>query len=100
MAELQRRARITADKGLLDRRLMRRHPSEDLTQPFKEVSQAKPEPCLVVRDHRAAGNEDEPGAVMVDDPPAGAPQSRIDANNADGLHAAGSLPSPVLGRLP
>src|SRR5262245_65913855 len=60
---------------------------------MENLPQSRPQTLGLVGDNRPAGDEMEPAAVGVDDPPAGAPEARIDADDANAAHKAIS-PAP------
>ena len=52
-------------------------------RPSNNWRRRMPEAPIRVGDHRAAGHIAEPDPIGVDDAPAGAPQARIDADDAN-----------------
>ena len=76
-------ARVAIDESLLDRRLYRCKPRHHLGKPLEDLAQPGAQAFSVIGDHRAAGHEGQPDPVAVDDPPAGAPQPRVDADDAN-----------------
>ena len=82
MTELEGGAGILVDEGLLDRRLMRHKGGDHRLESVLQLDKPLGERAAFVRAHHAVGNVAEPGAVALDDAPAGAPEPRIDADDA------------------
>ena len=74
---------VAIDESLLDGRLLRRKPRQHLLQTIEDLAKPGAQAFLVIGDDRAAGHEGEPHPVGVDHPPAGAPEPRVDADNAN-----------------
>ena len=84
LAELQRGGGVAIDEGLLDRRFLRAKAAPAPPGGRRRSGEARaPRLSPVVGDDRAAGDENEPHPVAVDHPPAGAPQPRVDADDAN-----------------
>ena len=82
------RGRVAINEGLLDGGLDRRKLGQDARQAVENLPQSRAQTLGLVGDDRPAGDEAEPAAVGVDDPPAGAPEARIDADDANAAHKA------------
>ena len=76
-------ARILVHERLLDRCLGRLHGADDRRQALVEFAQAEGEAFIRVRRDHARGDVDQPHAVALDDTPACAAQSRVDADEAN-----------------
>ena len=74
---------VAIDEGLLDGGFHGRQPRQHLLQAVEQLPEAHAEALRLVGDDRAAGDEAEPDPVRVDDAPAGAPQARVDADDAN-----------------
>jgi hypothetical protein len=94
LAELQRGGRILVDEGLLDSGLVRLVAVHHLGKPVMQLAEAGGKIHLAIGSDGAGSDETQRIAERFDDPPAGAPQARIDADDANRiLHA-----SPYFGR--
>src|SRR5262249_33601993 len=79
----QGRPRVLVDEGLLDGGFLRLEAGDDLHEPLVDLAQAIGEVHLRVGGDEAAGDVGKPTSVRLHDPPAGAPQPRGDADNAN-----------------
>src|SRR6185436_2775551 len=83
LAELQRGAGVFVDEGRLDRRLVGRPLLDHRREPVVDHHQPLGQRTFVAGRNRAAGGEDQPVASNVDHAPAGAPEPRVDTENAN-----------------
>ena len=82
LPELQRRARVVVDEGLLDRRFLRHEAGDDAGDALEQLAQAIGEVIVGRRGDEPARHIAQAHAIAVDDAPAGAAQARIDADDA------------------
>ena len=97
LPELERRLRVLVDEGLLDRDLVRRELAHHRGEPVMELLEALGEAGLVVRGDRPAGDEGQPRSLDRDQPPAGAAQAGVDAEDAG--RRRGKSPAVVIAGL-
>ena len=95
LAKGKRRRRVGIDEGLLHRRLVWTIRLDHREQAVMDCHQPLAERGLVGGRNRAAGDIDQPVAVGLDQAPAGAPEPRIDAENANRLGHHGPVDSPA-----
>ncbi len=96
VAQLERRLGVLVDEGLLHGDLVGPHGLDDAADPLEQLPQAQGQRKLPVRGHDPAIAVGELRTLRGDQAPAGAAESGIDAENADGAgHGA-----PRLGERP
>ena len=83
LAELQCRAGILVDEGLLDRRFLRLEARDHAAEALVELAQAIGQFAVAVRGHMSAGHVREPHAVRLHDAPPRAAEAGIDADDAN-----------------
>ena len=86
-------AAASFDEGLLDRRLLRHGGVQDLGEPVMQLAKARRQRRFVIGTHSAGADEAERIAEALDDTPTGAPEPRIDADDANRFPHPPSLPS-------